>query len=145
MMHNDIVPNRVRNFAPRRAPPPYTGIERRMLVAAATASDMFTKAVAATGPRSPNWSASTRRWYSASLCTRLRDAALAEELAQEVFLDLYNHLSDLQSAAHVEFWLRKVASRRCIDYVRRRATGSRTLLGRRAGVVERSGGAAIRF
>jgi RNA polymerase sigma-70 factor, ECF subfamily len=50
----------------------------------------------------------------------LRDGALAEELAQEVFLDLYHHLRDLQSAAHVEFWLRKVTSRRCIDYVRRR-------------------------
>src|SRR5436190_14747545 len=50
----------------------------------------------------------------------LRDTSLAEELAQEVFLDLYNHLADLQSAAHAEFWLRKVTSRRCIDYVRRR-------------------------
>lgn len=50
----------------------------------------------------------------------LRDPALAEELAQEVFLDLFHHLDGLQSAAHVEFWLRKVASRRCIDYVRRR-------------------------
>lgn len=50
----------------------------------------------------------------------LRDGALAEELAQEVFLDLFHHVGSLQSAAHVEFWLRKVASRRCIDYVRRR-------------------------
>ena len=39
----------------------------------------------------------------------LRDESLAEELAQEVFLDFYNHLGDLQSAAHAEFWLRKVA------------------------------------
>lgn len=50
----------------------------------------------------------------------LRDRALAEELAQEVFLDFFNHLRDLQSAAHAEFWLRKVTTRRCIDYVRRR-------------------------
>jgi RNA polymerase sigma-70 factor, ECF subfamily len=50
----------------------------------------------------------------------LRNSALAEELAQEVFLELYSHLRELQSAAHVEFWLRKVAVRRCIDYVRRR-------------------------
>ena len=50
----------------------------------------------------------------------LRNEALAEELAQEVFLDLYHNLASLQSAAHVEFWLRKVASRRCIDYVRKR-------------------------
>jgi RNA polymerase sigma-70 factor, ECF subfamily len=57
--------------------------------------------------------------YSIALHS-LRDSALAEELAQEVFLDLYHHLAELQSAAHVEFWLRKVASRRCIDYARRR-------------------------
>ena len=49
----------------------------------------------------------------------LRDPALAEELAQEVFLDFYHHLGEFQSSAHAEFWLRKVASRRCIDYVRR--------------------------
>lgn len=56
--------------------------------------------------------------YSIALHS-LRDPALAEELAQEVFLDLHHHLTGLQSAAHVEFWLRKVASRRCIDYVRK--------------------------
>lgn len=49
----------------------------------------------------------------------LRDTAAAEELAQEVFLELYQHLKDLQSPAHVNHWLRKVATRRCIDHARR--------------------------
>ena len=51
----------------------------------------------------------------------LHDRALAEELAQEVFLELYRHLATIQSPEHLVFWLRKVASRRCIDQTRRRA------------------------
>ena len=50
----------------------------------------------------------------------LQDRAAAEELAQDVFLQLYQHLPGLQSAEHITFWLRKVASHRCIDYARRR-------------------------
>ena len=50
----------------------------------------------------------------------LRDRALAEELAQDVFLELYRHLGAIESPAHLVFWLRKVASRRCIDQIRRR-------------------------
>jgi len=49
----------------------------------------------------------------------LRDRALAEEVAQEVFLDLYQNLASIQSAAHLRFWLRKVACHRSIDYGRR--------------------------
>jgi len=51
----------------------------------------------------------------------LHDRSLAEELAQEVFLELHRHLKDIQSPEHLVFWLRKVASRRCIDQTRRRA------------------------
>jgi RNA polymerase sigma-70 factor, ECF subfamily len=50
----------------------------------------------------------------------LRDRALAEELAQEVFLQLYRHLAELESPAHVLFWLRKVTSNRAMDVARRR-------------------------
>jgi len=50
----------------------------------------------------------------------LRDRGLAEELAQEVFLELHRSLASIQSPAHLVFWLRKVASRRCIDQTRRR-------------------------
>ena len=50
----------------------------------------------------------------------LQDHAAAEELAQEVFLELYRHWSDIQSPEHLVHWLRKVSSRRCIDQARRR-------------------------
>jgi RNA polymerase sigma-70 factor, ECF subfamily len=49
-----------------------------------------------------------------------RDRALAEDLAQEVFLHLYQNLASIESEAHLKFWLRKVTSHRCIDYSRRR-------------------------
>jgi len=50
----------------------------------------------------------------------LQDHAAAEELAQEVFLALYRHWSEIQSPEHRLHWLRKVTSRRCIDQSRRR-------------------------
>jgi RNA polymerase sigma-70 factor (ECF subfamily) len=50
----------------------------------------------------------------------LRDRSAAEELAQDVFLELYRHLGSLKSPEHVTFWLRKVTCHRCIDYARRR-------------------------
>lgn len=48
----------------------------------------------------------------------LRDAAQAEELAQDVFLKLYHELPRLQSPDHVKFWLRKVITHRSLDYAR---------------------------
>lgn len=50
----------------------------------------------------------------------LRDAALAEELAQDVFLELHLHWREIRSAEHLRFWLRKTASRKCVDQARRR-------------------------
>ena len=49
----------------------------------------------------------------------LRNRAVAEDLAQEVFLHLYQNLAALESPDHVKNWLRRVTSHRCIDYVRR--------------------------
>src|SRR5256885_15384832 len=49
----------------------------------------------------------------------LRDRWLAEELAQEVFLNLHQNLSAIKSPAHLTFWLRKVTCHRSIDQVRR--------------------------
>jgi RNA polymerase sigma-70 factor (ECF subfamily) len=51
----------------------------------------------------------------------LRDRAAAEDLAQDVFLELYRHLERIESAAHLVAWLRRVASHRCIDELRRLA------------------------
>lgn len=50
----------------------------------------------------------------------LHDRAAAEEIAQDVFLELYQHLSELESPEHVVFWLRRVTANRCIDAARRR-------------------------
>ena len=47
------------------------------------------------------------------------DRDRAEEIAQDVFLQLYRSLGSLQSADHVVHWLRQVTTRRCIDQVRR--------------------------
>jgi RNA polymerase sigma-70 factor, ECF subfamily len=48
----------------------------------------------------------------------LHDRALAEDMAQEVFLHLFRNLRSIQSPEHLKFWLRKVASHRCIDHFR---------------------------
>ncbi len=48
----------------------------------------------------------------------LRDAAAAEELAQDVFLKLYHELPRLESTDHVKFWVRKVITHRSLDYAR---------------------------
>ena len=50
----------------------------------------------------------------------LRDRGAAEEVAQDVFLQLHRNLGELESTAHATFWLRRVTSNRCIDYVRKR-------------------------
>lgn len=47
------------------------------------------------------------------------DRGRAEEIAQDVFLQLYRNLGAIESEAHLLFWLRQVATRRCIDQLRR--------------------------
>ena len=49
----------------------------------------------------------------------LRDRAAAEELAQDVFLQLHQHRAEFRTAEHVAYWLRKVTAHRCIDATRR--------------------------
>jgi RNA polymerase sigma-70 factor (ECF subfamily) len=50
----------------------------------------------------------------------LHEQTSAEEVAQDVFLQLFRALPSIQSEAHVTAWLYKVTSHRCIDYARRR-------------------------
>src|SRR3954468_15485720 len=49
----------------------------------------------------------------------LHDRDRAEEIAQEVFLQLYRTLGEIGSNAHLTFWLRRVTANRCIDESRR--------------------------
>jgi RNA polymerase sigma-70 factor (ECF subfamily) len=50
----------------------------------------------------------------------LRDRALAEEVAQDVFLQLHRNMGAMDGPEHVLHWLRKVAAHRSIDAARRR-------------------------
>jgi len=51
----------------------------------------------------------------------LHDRGTAEEVAQDVFLQLHRDFHAMESPHHVVFWLRRVTCHRCIDHVRRRA------------------------
>jgi RNA polymerase sigma-70 factor (ECF subfamily) len=48
------------------------------------------------------------------------DRGLAEEIAQDVFLELDRNLGRMESAEHACFWLRRVAMNRSTDALRRR-------------------------
>lgn len=50
----------------------------------------------------------------------LHDRETAEELSQEVFLQLYRSLDAIESPEHLVNWLRRVTANRCIDVARRR-------------------------
>ena len=52
-----------------------------------------------------------------------RDAA--EDLAQDVFLQLYRKLDSIESFEHLGFWLRRVAANLAIDRLRRTAYGAK--------------------
>src|SRR5579875_471762 len=50
-----------------------------------------------------------------------RDRGTAEEVAQDVFLELYRSAERLQGADHTRFWLRRVAVHRATDALRRQS------------------------
>ncbi len=50
----------------------------------------------------------------------LGDRGIAEEVAQDVFMELHRALPRLESAEHVLFWLRRTATHRATDALRRR-------------------------
>lgn len=49
------------------------------------------------------------------------DPSRAEEVAQDVFLHLFRQIHEIESPSHLRHWLRRVASHRSIDALRRRA------------------------
>jgi RNA polymerase sigma factor (sigma-70 family) len=56
----------------------------------------------------------------------VRDSALAEDVTQEVFLKLYQHLGSLKGEEHVRPWLLRVASNTALNAIRSRSrTGAR--------------------
>jgi RNA polymerase sigma-70 factor, ECF subfamily len=55
------------------------------------------------------------------------DRELAEELAQDVLLELHRHLHKLRSADHARFWLRQVTLHRSADALRRKRANAASL------------------
>ena len=49
----------------------------------------------------------------------LRDSSAAEEVAQDVFMELHKRLATIESEQHAVNWLRRVACHRSLDYARR--------------------------
>jgi RNA polymerase sigma-70 factor (ECF subfamily) len=83
-----------------------------------SADELLTRARAG---ESSAFAALVRRYqrtvYSIAL-RMLSDRHRAEDLAQEVFLQLYRTLDGIDSDTHLAFWLRKVAVNRAIDRMR---------------------------
>lgn len=44
---------------------------------------------------------------------------VAEDIAQDAYLELYRNLSKIESDLHLTFWLRQTVTRKCIDWSRR--------------------------
>jgi RNA polymerase sigma-70 factor (ECF subfamily) len=51
-----------------------------------------------------------------------RNPGVAEEIAQDVFLQLFEHRRAVSPGEHTLRWLRRATTHRCIDLARRRAT-----------------------
>jgi RNA polymerase sigma-70 factor (ECF subfamily) len=49
------------------------------------------------------------------------DYSTAEEVAQDVFLELYRSAERLENEDHIRYWLRRVSTHRAIDALRRKA------------------------
>jgi RNA polymerase sigma-70 factor (ECF subfamily) len=84
-----------------------------------TRGDYFTQA---RGGEQAAFAALVRRHQRAVFSLALRmlsDRHAAEDLAQEVFLQLYRNLAAVSSESHLTFWLRKVTMHRAIDQLRR--------------------------
>src|ERR1044072_8408292 len=69
----------------------------------------------------------------------LGDRHRAEDLAQEVFLQLYRSLDGIGSDTHLVFWLRKVTVNRAIDRIRREARHDNEPLAEADTVADESG------
>jgi RNA polymerase sigma-70 factor, ECF subfamily len=60
---------------------------------------------------------------------------LAEDLTQDVFMQLNRNLKSIESSKHLVFWLRKVTSNRAIDQLRRRSQLQMTYLDEEAPLI----------
>lgn len=98
----------------------------------------------ASAGESAAFAALVRRYQRAVYSIALRmlsDRHRAEDLAQEVFLQLYRSLDAIGSDAHLAFWLRKVAVNRAIDRIRQEARHDNEPLTQADTVVDEAGDA----
>jgi len=68
----------------------------------------------------------------------VRNAAVAEELAQDVFLHLHRSLGTIESPSHLTNWLRRTTTHRCVDQSRRQKLRPRLYLDEAPEAVDRS-------
>ena len=68
-----------------------------------------------------------RSVYSLAL-RMLGQPDLAEDTAQEVFMQLHANLRSIESCEHLAFWLRRITTHRVIDYLRQRPSVAITSL-----------------
>ncbi len=47
------------------------------------------------------------------------DRTVAEDIAQDAYLELHRNLEKIESDLHLTFWLRQTVTRKCIDWTRR--------------------------
>jgi len=80
-----------------------------------------------------------RSVYSLAL-RMLGTRELAEDLTQEVFMQLNGNLKSIASNTHLLFWLRKVTTNRAIDQLRRRSRIEMTPLDEEVGLVSTADG-----
>ncbi len=48
-----------------------------------------------------------------------QNRSVAEDIAQDAYLELYRNLHKIESDLHLSFWLRQTVTRKCIDWSRR--------------------------
>ncbi len=48
-----------------------------------------------------------------------RERSIAEDISQEVYIELFRNLERIESDLHLVFWLRQAVRRKCIDHTRR--------------------------
>lgn len=49
----------------------------------------------------------------------LGEPSTAQDIAQEVFIQMHRDIGRIESLQHLLFWLRRITAHRCIDHVRR--------------------------
>jgi RNA polymerase sigma-70 factor, ECF subfamily len=85
----------------------------------ATCEELLSRALAGEAPAFGELIRLQQRSVYSLALRMLGDRPKAEDLAQEVFLQLHRNLAAIQSGTHLAFWLRKVTMNRAIDALRR--------------------------